>query len=75
MLVDFGDYRLEKRLGIVFEEHRPDLTPVYSAKLRNGFLVAERVICSFVNFTDMIWMLQSLLEVDKSIDVMHISKN
>ena len=74
-MVEFGGKRLGRDFGIVFEEHLPDLTPVYSAKVKKDCSVAERVICSFVNFTDMIWIPQSLLEVNKSIDVMHISKN
>ena len=32
----------EKKFGLVFEEHLPELTPVYSASIRQGSLVARR---------------------------------
>ena len=32
----------EKKFGLVFEEHLPELTPVYSAVIRQGSLVARR---------------------------------
>lgn len=32
----------EKKFGLVFEEHLPELTPVYSATIRQGSLVARR---------------------------------
>lgn len=32
----------QKRFGLVFEEHLPELTPVYSARMRKGNLVAQR---------------------------------
>jgi adenine-specific DNA-methyltransferase len=32
----------EKKFGLVFEEHLPELTPVYSAGIRQGSLVARR---------------------------------
>ena len=34
--------RREKKFGLVFEEHLPELTPVYSAEVRAGCLVAKR---------------------------------
>jgi adenine-specific DNA-methyltransferase len=34
--------RREQKFGLVFEEHLPELTPVYSAPLRAGSLVAKR---------------------------------
>ncbi len=32
----------EKKFGLVFEDHLPELTPVYNAKIRVGSLVARR---------------------------------
>jgi adenine-specific DNA-methyltransferase len=32
----------EKKFGLVFEEHLPELTPIYSAKVRRGSEVARR---------------------------------
>ena len=34
--------RREKKFGLVFEEHLPELTPVYSAEVRPGCLAARR---------------------------------
>lgn len=34
--------RREKKFGLVFEEHLPELTPVYSAEVRPGCLAAKR---------------------------------
>jgi adenine-specific DNA-methyltransferase len=32
----------EKKFGLVFEEHLPELTPIYSARIRKGSIVARR---------------------------------
>lgn len=32
----------EKKFGLVFEEHLPELTPIYSAKVRKGSVVTQR---------------------------------
>ena len=34
--------RREKKFGLVFEEHLPELTPIYSAEVRRGSLAAKR---------------------------------
>ena len=34
--------RREKKFGLVFEEHLPELTPIYSAEVRPGCLAAKR---------------------------------
>lgn len=32
----------EKKFGLVFEEHLPELTPIYKAKVQRGNLVVEK---------------------------------
>ena len=32
----------QKRFGLVFQEHLPELTPIFSARVRKGSLVAQR---------------------------------
>jgi adenine-specific DNA-methyltransferase len=32
----------EKKFGLVFESHLPELTPIYGAKVRKGYMVAHR---------------------------------
>ena len=39
--------RREKKFGLVFEEHLPELTPIYSAEVRPGCLAAKR--CAALN--------------------------
>jgi adenine-specific DNA-methyltransferase len=34
--------RREQKFGLVFEEHLPELTPIYNAPIRAGSLVAKR---------------------------------
>jgi len=34
--------RRDKKFGLVFEEHLPELTPIYDAEIRRGVLVAKR---------------------------------
>ena len=39
---EFDHLIKQKKFGLVFEEHLPELTPVHSATIRRGCLVALR---------------------------------
>jgi adenine-specific DNA-methyltransferase len=42
LIVEWGNARKEKKFGLVFEDHLPELLPLHSAKPRKGDLVCRR---------------------------------